>query len=167
MSRTLTIRTATIADTRALDGMFQRSFMTLLKTDYPPSALVSALPVIGHAQPALIRSGRFFVAEQGARIVGAAGWSFEPPGGRPGLRGMGHLRHVAVEPRHARMGIGSALVAHVMHQARGAAVIRMLCQSTRLAVPFYAAMGFTAQGETVLDLPGGVLFPCVAMATDL
>ncbi|MGR3496855.1 GNAT family N-acetyltransferase [Citreimonas sp.] len=167
MSQTLTIRTATIADAAALDGLFQRSFMTLLKGDYPPSAVISALPVIGHAQPALIRSGYFFVAERSDRIVGAAGWSFEPPGGRRGLRGMGHMRHVAVEPAHMRMGIGSALVDHVMRQARRAAVIRMLCQSTRNAVPFYTAMGFTAQAETVLDLPGGVAFPCVAMATDL
>jgi N-acetylglutamate synthase-like GNAT family acetyltransferase len=163
MTRTVTIRQATSADTAALDRLFQRSYMTLMKAHYPPSSLVCCLPIVARAQPHLIRSGTFFVAERDGRLAAAGGWSTEPPGGRPGTRGTGYVRHIAVDPSIARQGIGSDLVEHSRRQAREVGIKQLIAQSTLNAVPFYRSIGFVPIGDTALELPGGVRFACMAM----
>ena len=69
---TLTLRQAEPSDLDDLDLLFGRSYPALLKADYPPSVLVTAVPLISKAQPALIASGSFFVVCDGHDIVGAA-----------------------------------------------------------------------------------------------
>lgn len=163
MTNIITIRHATMEDAPVLDRLFQRSYVTLMKGHYPPSSLVSCLPVVARAQPHLVRAGTFFVAERDGAIIGAGGWSIEPPGGRPGTRATGYIRHVAVDPAIARQGIGRDLVDHARLQAQAAGITQLIAQSTLNAVPFYRSMGFVPIGDTALELPGGLRFPCVAM----
>ena len=163
MDDTITIRTAGLADIEALDRLFRRSYARLLAPDYPPSVLVTAIPVIGRAQPALLQSGLFYVAEGPGGLLGAGGWSLAPPGGRPGIRGVGHVRHVATDPDAVRRGVGRRLMEHVLLVAKASGLAALHCQSTRSAVPFYAAMGFAARAEVVVPLPGGLQFPAVFM----
>jgi hypothetical protein len=68
---TLTLRPAEPSDMDALDQLFGQSYPILLKPDYAPSVLVTAVPLISKAQPALIASGTFFVVCDGDDIVGA------------------------------------------------------------------------------------------------
>ena len=83
MSReTLTIRTAGREDLAELDQLFASSYPALLKPDYPPSLLVTAIPRIARANPRLIASGTFFVVcRSDDRIVGAGGWTRAAPPG--------------------------------------------------------------------------------------
>ncbi len=164
----LTIRTATMDDLGALDDLFQRSYARLLAPDYPPSVLMTAVPVIGRAQPDLLKSGLFFVTETGeGDLVGAGGWSLQAPGGRPGQRGVGHIRHVATDPEHTRAGIARGLLEHILLHAKASGMAQMHCQSTLTAVPFYQAMGFVAQGEVSVTLRGGIEFPAVFMVAQI
>lgn len=164
----IAIRTASLDDLSALDHLFARSYMRLLAPDYEPSVLMTAVPVMARAQPDLLRSGLFFVAHtQEGAIMGAGGWSLNAPGGKPGQRGVGHIRHVATDPDHVRQGVGSALLSYILLHAKASGMMQMHCQSTRTAVPFYEAMGFDLHGEINLPLRGGLEFPAVLMVARL
>ena len=160
---TLTLRPADPSDLDDLDALFGRSYPALLKADYPPSVLVTAVPLISKAQPALIASGSFFVVCDGTEIVGAGGWTMQAPGGRPGQRGIGHIRHVVTDHRRTREGIGRRLLDHLILHAHASGMSQLHCQSTRTAVPFYQAMGFTAQGDIDIELRPGISFPAIFM----
>lgn len=168
MTKTFSLRRARESDMGALDRVFQRSYMQLLALDYPPSVLVTAVPVIGRAQPDLIRAGLFHVVETAdGRIAGAGGWSLQAPGGRPGQRGLGHVRHVACDPEFVRQGVGRMLMAHVLTEARASGMAALQCQSTLTAVPFYEAFGFVRQGAMEVPLPGGIGFAAELMTLRL
>ena len=172
MTQTLSLRRAVLADLSAVDLLLSRSYPRLLAADYPPSVLVLAIPRIARAQPALLASGSYFLAEDGAgRIVGAGGWTRAAPGswvpGPAAQSRVGHVRHVATDPDVVRQGVGRRLMERVMQDAREAGVEVMDCAATRTAVPFYAAMGFRVVGEMVVALAPGVDFPAVRMMADL
>lgn len=160
---TLTLRPAEPSDMDALDQLFGQSYPILLKPDYPPSVLVTAVPLISKAQPALIASGTFFVIFDREDIVGAGGWTMQAPGGKPGMRGIGHIRHVVTDHRRTREGIGRRLMEHIILHAHACGMMQLHCQSTRTAVPFYESMGFVAQGEIDIELRPGITFPAVFM----
>lgn len=163
----LTVRRATLDDIGAVDLLLRRSYGPLLRADYPPSTLVLALPAVARAQPRLLASGRYFLAEEAGEVQGAGGWSPEPPGAGRSLRGLGHVRHVATDARAARRGIGRAVMERVMEDARDAGMRRLSSLSTLSAVPFYEALGFRAVRRLDLSFGPGVAFPAVEMERDL
>lgn len=164
---TLTLRPAEPSDTEALDRLFGQSYPVLLKPDYAPSVLVTAVPLMSKAQPALIASGTFFVVCDGAEIVGAGGWTMQAPGARPGTRGVGHIRHVVTDHRRTREGIGRRLMRHIILHAHACGMMQSHCQSTLTAVPFYESMGFVALGGIDVELRPGIHLPAVFMQRHL
>lgn len=156
------IRPTTSADMAAVDALLARTYPKLLKADYPPSVLVTALPVISRARPELLVCGTYYAAEETGVILGAGGWT--PDGGDTGL---GHIRHVVTDDRALRCGVGRALMAHSFSQARAAGCRRLECLATRTAEPFYKAMGFTTVGPVDVTLAGGIVFPSIKMTRDL
>lgn len=163
MGETITIRAARPSDFAAVDALLGRSYPTLLKGDYPPSVVVTALPILSRANPALLASGTYHVAEaEDGSIIGAGGWSrLGPQGGRQ--PGVGHVRHVCTDHRRVRRGIGTRIMSRSVEQARAAGVRALDCLSTRTAVPFYAALGFRAVGPVEVSLRPGIAFPAVRM----
>lgn len=167
-TRDPTARVATRGDIAAVDALLARSYPALLKHDYPPSVLVTALPLISRAQPALVTCGSYFVVETAdGAIVAAGGWTAQAPRGAEQGVGIAHVRHVVTDHRHVRRGIGRLLMAHVLDTARAAGHRHMLCQSTLTAVRFYAAMGFADLGRIDVPLRAGISFAAVRMARDL
>lgn len=160
MAAVLAIRTATPDDLAPLDALFARSYPKLLKPDYPPSVLVTALPMISRAQPALLASGTYFVAELAGEIVGAGGWT-------PARGGTGNIRHVVTDARHVRQGIGRTLMLRVLQSARQAGIHLLHCHSTRTAVPFYRALGFVELGPMAVELAPGISFPAIRMLAEV
>ena len=160
----LRLRVSTPADLAAVDALLSRSYPKLLKPDYPPSVLVTALPLISRAQPALLRSGTYYVVEDaGGAILGAGGWSR-----REGSeRWVGHIRHLVTDDRHLRRGIAGALIAQCFEVARAAGIREMEAWSTRTAVPFYRAQGFRDLGPIDVPLRPGITFPSVRMRVTL
>jgi len=162
---TLTIRPTRAADLTALDALFSRSYPALLKQDYPPSTLVTALPLIARAQPRLVTSGTYFMAESDGDVLGAGGWTWGAPqgGGALGPRDMAHVRHVVTDHRHTRKGIARRLFGTIFQTARQAGVGLLDCQSTLSAVPFYTAMAFHPIGPIEISLRPGISFSAVRM----
>lgn len=162
------IRAATLADLDAVDALLQRSYPRLLKADYPPSILVTALPRMTKAQPALLTSGTYYVAEADARLLGAGGWTPGIPGrGQATEPGRANVRHVVTDPDALRRGIGRALLETIFWEAKAAGMRWMHCMSTRTAEPFYASMGFLRRGEITVPLGPGIDFPAIEMRRDL
>jgi hypothetical protein len=102
----ITIRPTTVRDLPRIDALLSESYPALLKPDYPPSVLVTALPLIARANPSLLRSGTYFVAEDGeGRALAAGGWTWSGPQGGVGPRDLGHIRHVVTHPSATRRGL--------------------------------------------------------------
>jgi GNAT superfamily N-acetyltransferase len=161
MGITLILRRAVPGDLGAVERLLQRSYPKLLAADYPPSVMVTAVPLLARAHPGLLASGRYFVAEgAGGRILAAGGWG----GGRGGV---GEVRHVATDPEVTRRGVGRALMGAVLKDAAAAGVTRLECLATRTAVPFYRALGFEDAGPVVITLRPGIEFPAVRMGRAL
>ena len=161
MPENLYIRPSTSADLTDLDAMFARSYPKLLKPDYPPSVLVTALPLISRAQPRLVTTGTYYVAElDGAGIVGAGGWTRQ-------AGAVADIRHVVTDMRYLRRGVGRALLERIFAEARAAGVRLLECNSTRTAVPFYASVGFVELGPIEINLRAGISFPAVHMQRQL
>ena len=162
MPATLDIRLATYDDLAAVDTLFADSYARLLRADYPPSLQVMALPRLSRAQPALLRSGRYFLAEEDGAIVGAGGWSKDAR-----VRRLGHVRHLVTDHRVVRRGIATRVLAAALAQARKQGITRMACNATRTAVPFYESRGFFKVGPVEIDLAPGITFPALRMVRAL
>jgi len=164
----ITIRQTTTRDLPRIDALLSESYPVLLKPDYPPSILVTCLPLISRAQPALLRSGTYYVAEDGeGRAKAAGGWTYSAPQGGVGPRDLGHIRHVVTHPDATRRGLAAAILERCFREARAAGLTWMMAQSTRTAVPFYKAMGFEERAEIEVMLRPGIGFPAVEMARGL
>ena len=164
---TLTLRPATPSDLGGVDRLLARSYPALLAKDYPPSVMVLAVPRLARARPELLRSGTYHVIAAGDRILAAGGWTRAAPAPGEGAPGLGHVRHVAVDPGHLRQGLATRLLRHVLDEARGSGIRAMACLSTRTAEPFYAALGFTRIDEVEVPLGEGIVFPAVRMSLRL
>ncbi len=159
MPATLTLRLATGADIGAVDALLARSYPRLLKSDYPPSIMVTAVPLIARAKPSLVGSGRYYVAElPGEGIVGAGGWSVASR-----AAGSGEIRHLVTDPRLTRQGVARRIVTAALGAAKSEGLHRMGCLATRTAVPFYEAMGFRLIGPVEIGLAPGISFPALQM----
>ena len=156
------IRPSTKADLAAVDALLARTYPKLLKADYPPSVLVTALPVISRAQPDLLICGTYYVVEDGGVILGAGGWTPDKND-----HTLGHIRHVVTDDRAVRRGVGRMVLTHSFEMARGAGITRMECWATRTAVPCYAAVGFEEVGPIDVTLAGGISFPSIRMLRDV
>jgi GNAT superfamily N-acetyltransferase len=157
----MTLRAAQPDDLGAVDDLLRRSYPRLLAADYPPSVMVTAIPILARARPELLASGRYFLVWQGERLLGAGGFSLDARGGRA------KARHLATDPDAVRQGIGRRLVLHILDQAGDAGATDIDALATRTAVPFYAALGFTALAERVFPLAPGIDFPAVPMTRRL
>ncbi|WP_298292971.1 GNAT family N-acetyltransferase [uncultured Litoreibacter sp.] len=161
------IRPTTRRDIAAVDALLAASYPVLLKADYPPSVLVTALPLISRAQPKLVTCGTYYGVFEGQTLVGAGGWTMAAPGGAQSRAKAAHIRHVVTDHRRVREGVGRLLMAHIFAKAAEAGVNFLACQSTLTAAPYYRAMGF--EGEQVISVPlrAGIDFPAVSMGRAL
>ncbi|MEE4118580.1 MAG: hypothetical protein V2I65_06165 [Paracoccaceae bacterium] len=76
MAETITIRATGVGDIAAIDALLARSYPALLRNDYPPSVMVTAVPLIARARPELVTCGTYYVAEDIAgRVLAAGGWT--------------------------------------------------------------------------------------------
>lgn len=162
---TLSVELAVPGDLAEIDALLARSYPALLKADYPPSVLVTAIPLISKANPRLIASGRYAVVrDSSGKIRGAGGCTFEaPPGG--GARGaaVAHIRHVVTDHTFTRRGVGRRLMEWLHTRAEAEGVTRFECYSTLTAEPFYAACGYVRLAPIVVSLRPGIDLPAVHM----
>ncbi len=165
MTQSLTLRLARPEDLSAVDTLLARSFPRLLAKDYPPSIMVTIVPILSRARPDLLASGRYFVVEDTAgRVLGAGGYSL--PRRKPvGLAGpaTASIRHVATDPDAIRQGIGARVMQAIFAAAGAEGVTSYDCLSTLTAVPFYAAQGFLAIGPVEVPMRPALSFRAMRM----
>jgi len=96
-------------------------------------------------------NARHFAALDGERIVGVC---FIVPAPAPfdAAKRAWMLRGMAVDPALQGQGIGASLVKHVLHLAKEERIKILWFNARRVAVGFYAKLGFEKWGEE-FDIP--------------
>ncbi len=149
----LTIRVATPRDAHAVGALLRESYPVLMRPAYG-QALVPVLDSMVRANPGLLGSGSYYVAEnEYGRVVGAGGWTRERPGSGAVEPLRAHLRHFATHPHWCRRGVARRIYECCEVRAREAGVRCLECCSSLNAVAFYEAMGFEAVAR--IDVPLG------------
>ena len=170
MAEQIAVRVAGPNDASAVETVLRASYPELMASAYPEDVLARALPLLVRANPALLRSGTYYVAEGiDGTVVGCGGWTFERPGApdAPTEPGLGHIRHFATDPGWLRRGVGRALFDRCAADAWAAGVRRFECYSSLVAEPFYRALGFVAVEPMTIDMGSGIALPSIRMACSL
>ena len=155
------IRPAAPEDTDAVSRVLERSYGVLYRGWYQDEVLAAALPAMTRANPRLLASGRYFVAEIDGAIVACGGWSPEKPGIGVIPR-LAHVRHFATDPDFINRGCGGAILCRCFDEATAAGFAEIESVSSLTAEAFYARHGFR-QVAIVRQPMGGALFACVLM----
>lgn len=158
------LRRAKGADIPGLEALYRRCFAPALRRDYPPSTYVAALQALTRAQIRLVDCGTYHVAvDEAGTLLGAGGWSFANPLGTPSPIHMAHIRHFAVDPALAGQGVGSALLARSLAEAKESGARIMDCQATLGAVSFFRSHGFREIGQISVPVKPGMSYPAMRM----
>jgi len=159
------VRLATPTDEAAVSALLRASYPILMRSAYDEIVLGPALELMTKANPALLASGTFYVAESiDGVIVGCGGWTREPPPDEHKVEpNLAHIRHFATHPEWTKRGIGRAIYAVCEADARSAEIDSFECNSALNAEGFYAAVGFDSVRRLDVALEPGVVFPGVLM----
>lgn len=161
--RGVTVRVATPDDHEAISGLFTASYGALMRSAYEAAVLDAALPLMTRANPLLLASGTFFIADAAGNIVGCGGWTRARPGRGDVESGLGHVRHFATHPDYTGLGVGRALYDACEGQALAASVKRFECYASLNAEGFYSALGFEALARISVPLNDEIRLPAVHM----
>jgi N-acetylglutamate synthase-like GNAT family acetyltransferase len=139
-----------------------------MRSAYDDDVLAPALELMTKANPSLLASGTYYVAELATgSLVGCGGWTPERPGTKSVEPGLGHIRHFAVHPDWTRRGVGRAILAFCDRAARAAGIRTFECYSSLNAETFYRALGFVRIREMDLELKPPVVLRGVLMRRNL
>ena len=162
------IRPATPDDNASVTELLEASYPALMRNAYEAGALELALPLITKANPALLSSGTFYVAEtEAGEVVGCGGWTWERPGTGKVSKGLAHIRHFATHPNHTGQGIGKAIYGLCEQEARSSGVSTFECYSSLNAEGFYAALGFERVKRIKVPMKRGFRFSSIQMMRDI
>ncbi len=170
------MRTATPADVPALRALIARSIRGLGAEDYSSAQIETALDSAFGVDTTLIRDGSYFVATSAAgELLACGGWSrrrtlFGSDGRADRDESWldprteaAKIRAYFVEPRHARQGLGRAILEHSESEAMRAGFTAFALMATLPGVPFYERCGYVAGAAITHVLPGGLEIQFVPM----
>jgi N-acetylglutamate synthase-like GNAT family acetyltransferase len=162
------IRIAKPEDSDGVGTLLVASYSSLLTARYESDMLARALPHLTKANPTLLASCTYYVAEaEPGNLSGCGGWTAARPGSEETAEGEAHIRHFATHPGWIRRGIGSALLARCIGDARSFGIWKMHCFSTLNAEPFYWAAGFDTVGPIDVQLGLDMAFPGIWMSREI
>ena len=168
MTDSFTVRTTSLDDIVAITELLVASYPVLMQAAYHTAILHDALPVMTRANPKLLASGTFYIAEYHCgRVVGCGGWSVEKPGSGAIEDGVAHIRHFGVHPEVAGCGVGRAIMGACIRAAKATGIKRLECYSSLNAEAFYAALGFQSVTSFDVWLGGKIPFPSIAMVREI
>ena len=166
--RGVSVRLATPEDADGVTAALEAAFPILMATHYDPEVMRRALPLVCRANPALLRSGTYFVAmNPGGSIVGCGGWSPGRPGDGLASPGSGHLRHFATDAAWIGRGGGRSIYSCAELQAQGRGFRTFETYAGLNAVGFYRALGFEEIGPLDFELAPGIAYPSIHMSRDI
>jgi len=162
------IRVANLTDAKAVSELLGASYTALLSAFYEENLLTQILPLITKANPLLLDSGTFYVAQIGrGKIVGCGGWSRKRPGAGALHSREGNIRHFATHPDWLRKGIGRDILLRCFEDVKGTEIKAMNCYSALGAETFYGAFGFSIVSQVDVPLTGQLAFPAFLMRNEL
>lgn len=151
------IREALVDEAEPIWLLHSRSVRGLCQKAYTPQqieAWINGKNVDDYRER--IRNHPSFVAEQDGRLVGYARY----------YPNTSELCSIFVSPDCARQGIGRQLVQRLCWEATAAGLKYLWLDASLNAVPFYEALGFTAEKEIPRQF-GGIPFAAVRMSKPL
>ena len=170
MAEAFTVRVATPNDAEPIGTLLRACYPRLIPAGYPADILARALSLITSPNPALLRSGTYYLAEKpDGTFAGCGGWTFERPGaaGVPIDPKRGHIRHFATHPDCIRRGVGRALFERCVADAQPSGVRQFECYSSLVSERFYRALGFVRLEPITIALGPGITFPSIRMICSL
>jgi len=165
----LAVRLAREDDIPELKDLVAQAVRQLMRNDYTPRQIESALVHLLGIDSRLIEDGTYYVAEVGDRIAGAGGWSrrkaiyghdatpnpeaeqFLDP-----LIDAARIRAYFVHPDFARQGIARQLLQVSEAAARASGFWKAELVATWTGVPVYESAGYTGVEPIEVTLPDGV-----------
>ena len=157
-------RVATLSDAAGVNALLQASYPILMESAYDDVLLAPALKLMTRANPALLTSGTFYIAEsRDGLVVGCGGWTLERPGSDSVEAMLGHIRHFGTHPDWTNRGIGRAIYRLCEADARSAGITSFECDASLNAEKFYSALGFESIRRRDVELSAGVVLPGVLM----
>lgn len=161
---TYIVRVSAPSDTDAVSALLAASYSTLLASHYERNLLYRALPFMTKANPKLLASGSFYVAQnRQGELIGCGGWSLEHPATAEVVRGDAHIRHFATHPGWTRMGVARSIMNQCCIDAKTRDASKLHCLSTLAAENFYAALGFKSIASADVPLDSEASFPAILM----
>ena len=165
---TYSIRIADLSDSDAVSALLAASYSILFPAHYSSETLRSALPDMIKANPKLLASGTYYVAEaEQGNLVGCGGWTAANPESGEITEGEAHIRHFATHPEWVRRGIGTTLLARCLSEARSTGTRKLYCCSTLNAERFYRASGFDTVGPIEVPMGPSLAFPGILMSREV
>lgn len=174
------LRLATLADVPQLRKLIEQSVRGLSVGYYTPAQIESALRYVFGPDTQLIADETYFVIEDGAgELAAAGGWSrrrtlyggdqmkveadplLEP------ATGAARIRAFFVHPAWSRRGLARRLFERCAEDAFRAGFRRLELMATLPGEPLYRALGFAELDRVVDRLLDGEVIPVVRMALDL
>ena len=162
------VRVARPEDAAAVTQLLEASYPELLPSAYDAQFLERALPLMTRANPKLLSSGTYYVAENGqGLLVGCGGWTRERPGTTDVEPALGHVRHFGTHPGWIRRGVGRAIFGRCEASARAAGITTLEAYSGLNAEVFYRALGFERVREIDVALQPQVVMHGVLMRFEI
>jgi GNAT superfamily N-acetyltransferase len=153
------IRPMQDADLPAMRALHEASFAAVVPAHSLALVPAHATLVAAPAYAEDIRASDMWLAERSGALLGSAGWL-------PQENGAARIRKVFVHPDAARQGLGTRLVRAAEDRARAAGHTRFVLRAYLNAVPLYCRLGYMADREDEMPLPGGLSLPVLFMRKD-
>ncbi|MFZ0258023.1 MAG: GNAT family N-acetyltransferase [Gammaproteobacteria bacterium] len=164
MTKGYNIRVAGPSDAVAVTALLEASYPVLMSQAYDEAILTPALELMATANPSLLASGTYYLAESRIEnLVGCGGWARETPGSSTVQSDVAHLRHFATHPAWTGRGIGRSIYAVCKREAHFAGIKQFECYSSLNAAGFYTALGFDNVGQIEVRIGAFLKLPGVLM----
>jgi predicted N-acetyltransferase YhbS len=155
------LRSTTANDSSAVSAILNASYSRFYRGWYRDDLLERALPAMTRANPRLLSSGTYYVAETGGRTVSCGGWSRAKVDGAT-TPGLAHIRHFATHPDYVRRGVAGAILKRCIAEAAAAGFAEIEALSSLPAEAFYAGHGFRTLAAVHVPMAGAA-FACMLM----
>jgi putative acetyltransferase len=137
-----------VGEEGALFEVYYSAIHLVARRDYSPEQIQAWAPrdLDQGLWATRIRGINPFVAELAGEPVGYAD-----------IQADGYIDHFFVSGHHGRRGIGTALMNHLLDEARAASLTELRSDVSRTAQPFFERFGFTVVEERQPELRGVVI----------
>lgn len=131
------IRTATTDDAKAIAALIQRTLRVSNAADYSVDEIANVYAGFsaGQVRERMQRQDVFIAELEDGSVIGTIGY------------GGGELWALFVAPEHQRLGLGSALVAHIERHAQQRGLRQLVLSASRTGIEFYARLGYSQAGS--------------------